>query len=587
MVYQDQLVGAIGIPERVEGYPADERQLVEGFARQAAITLVNLRLYEETRDRATELQKLTEVSASLRQARTLEEIISMLSDQTCQALEADSSALIMFPEETGGVHFSKAIPDPAPEWQTLLEAASLEVLARDVQGYFAAAAHQQALAKLPFQWGSSPLVSVAGAVVRTVEATIGLLLVGYTQPHTLQEEEQRLMLAIADMAGNAIQRTNILDTLEGRIQTRTRELKVLYEIARAATRLTDFDTMLDQSLGKVLEIYHAQYGVIQLLSKDGKTLELAAHSGLSDPVVEVMRKLPLAESIARQPILENQVVFMDDVSRRFQEVTAVDQPKMYLGAPIRAKGEILGVISISDTAPIRYSPDEVALLETIANQIGISLESARLRKRSEEAAILEERQRLARDLHDSVTQSLFSLNMLAEGFRRQLPQAQKEDLEEWFNELGASAHQALKDMRLLLYELRPSTIEHDGFVTALRRRLEAVESRAGVKSQFKIEGDPSQITIPDAVELYHIAQEALNNALKHAQASSVQIRLQVGRGSINLALQDDGIGFDLENLDTEGMGLTSMQERAKKIDGILTIHSQPGHGTIVEFIKRS
>jgi PAS domain S-box-containing protein len=585
MVYQDQLVGAVGIPDRGERYPADERQLVEGFARQAAITLANLRLYEETRDRAAELQKLAEVSASLRQARNINEIISVLSDQICQALVADSSALILFAEETGGLHLSKTITDPAPEWHELLGGASLEILARNVQGYFTAAAHQEALAKLPFRWESSPLVSVAGAVVRTVEATIGLLLVGYTQPHSFKEEEQRLLLAIADMAGNAIQRTNIVDTLEGRIQTRTRELKVLYELARAATRLSDLDTMLDQSLGQVLDIYHAQYGVIQLLSKDGKSLELAAHSGLPDPIVEVMQKIPLAESLASRPIGENQVIFIEDVTRRFQEVILVDQLKMYLGAPIRAKGEILGAISISDTAPIRYSPDEVALLETIANQIGISLESARLRKRSEEAAILEERQRLARDLHDSVTQSLFSLNMLAEGFRRQLPQAQKEDLEEWFSELGASAHQALKDMRLLLYELRPSTIEHDGFVTALRRRLEAVESRAGIKSQFKIEGDPSQIAIFDAVELYHIAQEALNNALKHAQASSVQIRLVVGPGSIHFVVQDDGVGFDLENIETEGMGLNNMVERARRMSGTLTIQSRPGDGTVVSLQK--
>jgi signal transduction histidine kinase len=260
-------------------------------------------------------------------------------------------------------------------------------------------------------------------------------------------------------------------------------------------------------------------------------------------------------------------------------------PKIYLGAPIRAKGKILGVISISDPGEIQFSVEEVALLEAIASQIGAFVESARLRKRSEEAAILEERQRLARDLHDSVTQSLFSLNMMAEGCRLSAAQASQDQIVQWFSELGSSAQQALKDMRLLLYELRPSTIEHDGLVTALHRRLDAVEGRSGVKSRFLVEGDPRRLSILEEHELYHIAQEALNNALKHAQATVVDIRLMVGARSVKLEIRDDGIGFEPDQIESEGMGLASMAERAKRMGGSLEVLSQLGMGTTIQYQK--
>jgi signal transduction histidine kinase len=207
--------------------------------------------------------------------------------------------------------------------------------------------------------------------------------------------------------------------------------------------------------------------------------------------------------------------------------------------------------------------------------------------RAEELAVLEERNRLARELHDSVTQSLYSLTLLAEAGQRMI---QAEDMQQVAGNqarLGEIAQQALQEMRLLVYELRPPALESEGLIGALEQRLETVERRAGIQARVRVEGEAE--LAPDLEEeLYGIAQEALNNALKHAKASQVVLSLRVAEESAVLEVADDGQGFHLtDNRDSGGLGLISMQERADKIGGQLTINSAPGEGTRVCVSTRS
>jgi PAS domain S-box-containing protein len=590
MVYQDQLVGAVAIPisETQRDYTDEERLLIQAFTRQAAIAMINLRLYQETNNRARELEDLAMVSSSLRQARTLAELVPLLIAQTIHVMNADHGTLFFYPEE----HFTpKQIQDltqPGPEWRSLLSQINLQEMPENTPAYFISRTEEGARNELSGNHSQSgPIATYGLAIVKSVESLIGFLCVGYSLPHVFEEDEKRMLVAIAEMAGNAIHRTNIMDTLEQRVQVRTRELEALYEIARLASGSIDLDSILKQSLDRVLEIYHVKSGLIQLLTDDGAGLELAAHRGLSTGLVKKLKHVSLEGSLAARVIHERQALISMDLSndQAQSEAQGDNHADVYLGAPIRAKGEILGVVSIYSNTLHSFNVEEIALLETIANQIGVAVESARLRRHSEQAAIVEERQRLARDLHDSVTQSLFSLNLLAEGYRRHASQASPQELDEWFAELGSSAHQALKDMRLLLYELRPSTIQQDGLAAVIQRRLDAVEGRSDIKSRFKIVGDPGLLNKMEEIELYHIIQEALNNALKHAAATAVEIRLSVRPKKIQMEISDNGIGFEVQAVESGGMGLGNMVERAKRLSGKLIIQSQPGKGTLVRFIK--
>jgi signal transduction histidine kinase len=205
---------------------------------------------------------------------------------------------------------------------------------------------------------------------------------------------------------------------------------------------------------------------------------------------------------------------------------------------------------------------------------------------AEELAVLQERNRLARELHDSVTQSLHSSTLLAEAGQRVASAGDIERARGYLIRLGEISQQALREMRLLVYELRPLALTGIGLEAALQQRLDTVERRSGVEVELSVE---EGIDIPTGVEeeLYRIAIEALNNALKHANPTKVTVALSEEEKReipcIALLIMDDGKGFDLDSKDEAGgLGLVSMQERIEKLGGELTIISAPGEGTQVK-----
>jgi len=200
---------------------------------------------------------------------------------------------------------------------------------------------------------------------------------------------------------------------------------------------------------------------------------------------------------------------------------------------------------------------------------------------AEELAAADERNRLARELHDSLTQTLYSLTLQAEATSRELAAGATQQANEQLQTIRRTAQQALGEMRALLFELRPPDLEAEGLVAALQERLEAVEARTGLVAELIVEGEE---TFPEDVEpeLYRIAQEALNNVLKHAQAHAITLSLEQANGAIVLEVADDGRGFAMTTSQPRGgMGLRSMEERAAQLGGTLTIRSAPGAGTRV------
>jgi signal transduction histidine kinase/ligand-binding sensor domain-containing protein len=198
------------------------------------------------------------------------------------------------------------------------------------------------------------------------------------------------------------------------------------------------------------------------------------------------------------------------------------------------------------------------------------------------AAVRDERDRLARDLHDSVTQSIYSTTLLAEAGRRLVDSGDVEQAGTTFRRLGQITRQALKEMRLLVYELRPLALEQVGLVAALQGRLDAVERRAGIDARLVVEegfeADPEC-----EAGLYYLAHEALNNALKHASPTRVEVRLEILETSgCRMDIRDDGAGFDpAEAKESGGLGLVSMQERVEQLGGSFDLESDPGEGTTI------
>jgi signal transduction histidine kinase len=243
----------------------------------------------------------------------------------------------------------------------------------------------------------------------------------------------------------------------------------------------------------------------------------------------------------------------------------------------------IGFMSVAaDQAGRTFTPDELGLAETIAADIAAAVENARLLERAKAAAAAEERNRIARELHDSVTQTMYSVSIVAEA----LPRLLERDLAEAKCNaayLRKTTLGALAEMRTLLFELRPGTLDRAGLDVLLQQLADVLTGRTRVPVEITVEGEA---TLPPDVKigLYRIAQEAFNNVGKHARANRAWVTLQRGPEGAILAIRDNGRGFDPESIPQERIGLRIMRERAKEIGAVLTVESGPGQGTTVSVV---
>jgi signal transduction histidine kinase len=316
---------------------------------------------------------------------------------------------------------------------------------------------------------------------------------------------------------------------------------------------------------------------------DGR-LHLVQQSAQTAEAVRETAVLAPGEGLAGTIFSQNQPQVIVDLHQaaaaRLASPLPPDERVVFVGVPMRAKGRGLGVLSIFCREDQDFSVEEVALLGSIADQVGIAVENARLYRQAEQLAVIEERQRLARELHDAVTQSLYSSTLLAEVAHRAAERGDLAMVAKQTARLGEIGQQALKEMRLLVYELRPLALRQEGLIGALQQRLDAVENRAGLAARLLVE---EETAVPPHLEapLYRIAQEALNNALKHAAATAVTVTIRSDDRHVALTIADNGRGFDVAAVDASGLGLRSMRERAATLGGGLTIGPAAAGGTVV------
>jgi signal transduction histidine kinase len=375
---------------------------------------------------------------------------------------------------------------------------------------------------------------------------------------------------------------NAYNELEYRVADRTRELSALYAVAAVASESLDLKMTLERVLAHALAAIKTQVGGIHLLDEEGQVLHLAAYQSDLPELAAQAKTIPLGRGLIGQ-VLEHSGPLTGLVTDQGMVINTTPWGfDYYAVVPVHAAGQGVGVLSaLRKKEQSRFSEDELALLTIIADQVGAVIESARLRQQAEQAAVLQERQRLARELHDSVTQALYSATLLSDTGRKAAAAGDLSMVERCLAPLGQTTQQALKEMRLLVYELRPPVLKEAGLLSALQQRLEAVEDRASIKHRLLVEGE-LELTAFQEENLYRIALEALNNSLKHAAASTVTVRIRADEQAATLEVTDDGCGFDPSSaVETGGMGLVTMRERAEQMDGTLTIHSTPGQGTEV------
>jgi signal transduction histidine kinase/ligand-binding sensor domain-containing protein len=375
-----------------------------------------------------------------------------------------------------------------------------------------------------------------------------------------------------------------------RVEQRTHELATLNTISEVVNRSLDLTEILNAALDKTIEVMRMDGGLAYRLEEkdsgtsDGPLLRLLAHRGVSDEYINIVKVLPLNATFIRETVKTGKPdVRLVNNHPNPQIRKAIEQARVRLAinVPLLVQGKLVGALTLATWEMREITQEELSLLMAISQQVGMAVVNAQLYEQAEQTAIIAERSRLGRELHDSVTQLLYSVTLYAEAAAELLSSGETETAASHLRELRDTAQEALREMRLLIFELHRPAFGEGGLASALQARLEAVERRGGMKADLQVEGI-EQIPRPVQGELYNIAHEALNNVLKHAHASSVQIHLRFGVESTEMEITDDGKGFDpaAEGLGG-GFGIPGMQERAKKIGGTLEFRSAPAKGTSV------
>jgi signal transduction histidine kinase len=369
-------------------------------------------------------------------------------------------------------------------------------------------------------------------------------------------------------------------SLEQRVAARTDELAAFFDLIPLAGQDGDMNSVFRQILLRITEITRSRALCLHLFDADRTVLHLAGHSNFG-PAAADARQIALAPDEfglwlqqPHAPVLATDPHALG----KLPQALAPAGFRTYLGAQIKIAGRTEGLLSCYRATDRGYGIDEIALVTALAEQIGTLLETRRLRRQAEEMAVVAERQRLARDLHDSVTQSLYSLTLFSRAGREAAADGDTTRLHESLTALEHNTLHALREMRLLLYELRPADLAEEGLRRALELRLNTVERRAGLRLDAAIAELPP---LPPAAELdlYHIIVEALNNVVKHAAATQVTLHLAQAGHSLRLLIADDGEGIDPRR--TGGLGLRNIRERVARLHGELQITSAPHRGTAI------
>jgi len=392
--------------------------------------------------------------------------------------------------------------------------------------------------------------------------------------HRLDTLEADISRRIADAA--ALARRNA--ELHSELQLRLAESQSFGRVLVSLLQQTELDQVLSIVCTEAQGLIGATGSAVLLLTDPG-WLEVKHQLGRPETAVE---RLPVDGSLAGRVMQEGEAIRIND-SIQLAKARAVQWPGdivALLALPLYINNRVIGVLDLVNKTG-GFSEEDVRVMSVFANQAAMAIEQARLQQQAEQFAVLEERQRLARELHDSVTQSLYSVTLYANAAALALAARKDEVAVGYLTELQETALEGMRDMRLLIFQLHPPMLEAEGLVAALQTRLAAVEERAGLQTQFRVEGERR---LPIAIEedLYWIAQEALNNVRKHAEARQVTVYLNFTNERILLEVVDDGVGFDPQTVRAEGQGsggLRSIAERAARLGGQLTHESAPGRGT--------
>ncbi len=422
-------------------------------------------------------------------------------------------------------------------------------------------------------------------------SVIGVLDAQSDRANAFDESDLTVMQSLANQAAIAIENARLYESSNRQVA----QLTALQETSRAIASTLERDALLRLIMAQATALLDADGGLINLVDWEQREDEVVACSGAASQFLGAHNALDAGLSgwvaLNNQPVISNHLVEDDRVALATREWLEQSRVESAALAPLVVKGQVVGTLVLIKLAGEGgFDEADRELLVAFADQAAIAIENARLYEEAQAAAALEERSRLARDLHDAVTQTLFSASLIAEALPA-LWETNPAEGRALLDDLRQLTRGALAEMRTLLLELRPAALVESNLADVLRQLAESVSGRSGIPVKVIQEGC-ALLELPERVHvaLYRIAQEALNNVVKHAQARQVDVRLLCANKPaprVELSIADDGKGFDPAVIPPDHLGLGIIRERAESIGAMLRIDSAVGRGTTIEVTWQS
>lgn len=433
------------------------------------------------------------------------------------------------------------------------------------------------------------MVSFLGVPIRSGDKQLGqIYLTEKIGASEFDADDEMIIQMLAAYAATAITNARLYEQMKERDLALTRrnvDMGLLNGIASTLTSSLELDEILNKTLGLVMNYMKVEAGEIFLLEEDKTTLRMVLHRGQAAEafwrrnMFNVGDGYPGLVAKTRQPLISRQLAnntnFLRDavVEAGFQQIACI---------PLLSGENLMGVMSVATRGTDPFDERNIQMLTAVGAWAGLSIENARLHTNARRLAVLEERDRIGMDLHDGIIQSIYGVGLALEGVRLTLnedPQSAKERINHAINGLN----QAIRDIRSYILDLRPRQLGTEGLLNGIKRLI--TEYRANTFSEVHFTGPDSDIKdLPQtqALVLFHICQEALANAAKHAKAKNVQVVIWTTEDRALMEVHDDGKGFALDKMQASiGHGLANMQTRAHAAGGDIDISSSIGDGTTI------
>lgn len=576
--------GALAIVAGAAWSPDDrDRALLEGVGGQVARAVENAQLYVAEKQRSAEAGMLAQMAQLMVGTLDLDRLARLIARYAVRTLGVER-CIVGFHDLDGRGTLKQIYQYGFPSQQVPLVEGGRETLQRIVLRHTldsrtlvvadARSDDRPEVLALARQLDARSFISVP---LLARGRPVGLIYLDTREPrqHAFGPQDQRILAAIADQAAAALEGARLYEAERRRGQ----QLGVLNEAGRRMVAASSPAELFEAVIAIVRGSFGYDWVAVALI--EGDELVFVAGSGHGEGGVPPYR-FPLdGPGLPPWAARAGRSLSVADVALDPRYIAlGGEQCRSELVVPLRTKERVIGVLDVQSARAGAFGEDDEQVLSSLADQLGLAVENARLQERALALAVVDERNRLARELHDSVTQALFSMNLTIEA-ARMLLRRDVDATERQLAQLGERTGEALAEMRALIHSLRPAGMEERGLAPALTHLAERVRRENLLPVEVTIEGPP-RLDERQEQELFRIAQEALNNAVKHAAATRVRIALATMPAVVLLTIEDDGKGFDpARSSRPDAFGLLGMRERAELLGGLLVLDSTPGEGTRV------